>query len=313
MNITIRPLEKTDLTAAERIFRLAFGTFLGLPDPMSFMGDADLVKTRWLAGPSAAFGAYSDGELIGSNFAANWGSFGFFGPLTVRPDLWEKGVAKQLLQATMELFEKWGTRQAALFTFPQSPKHIALYQKFGFWPQFLTPVMSKVIEQRQEGGGWSLYSKTPVSEQESSLRQCFALTDAIFPGLDLEREIRALSDQRIGDTVLLREGDALMALAICHIGKGSEAGTGSTYVKFGAVRPGKDAPGLFDRLLSACEALGAERGAPQLVAGVNMARHQAYRAMIDRGFRTFLQGVAMQRPNEAGYNRPDCFVIDDWR
>ena len=235
MNITIRPLEKTDLAAAERIFRVAFGTFLGLPDPMSFMGDADLVRTRWLAGPSAAFGAYSDGELIGSNFAANWGSFGFFGPLTVRPDLWEKGVAKQLLQATMELFEKWGTRQTALFTFPQSPKHIALYQKFGFWPQFLTPVMSKVIEQRQEEGGWSLYSKTPASEQESSLRQCFALTDTIFPGLDLEREIRALSDQRIGDTVLLREGDALMALAICHIGKGSEAGTGSTYIKFGAV------------------------------------------------------------------------------
>jgi len=122
MNITIRPPEKTDLTAAERIFRLAFGTFLGLPDPMSFMGDADLVKTRWLAGPSAAFGAYRDSELIGSNFAANWGSFGFFGPLTVRPDLWQKGVAKRLLQATMVLFEKWGTRQAALFTFPQSPK-----------------------------------------------------------------------------------------------------------------------------------------------------------------------------------------------
>ena len=22
---------------------------------------------------------------------------------------------------------------------------------------------------------------------------------------------------------------------------------------------------------------------------------------------------AMQRPNEPGHNRPDCFVIDDWR
>lgn len=313
MNITVRPLEKTDLTAAERIFRLAFGTFLGLPDPMSFMGDADMVKTRWLAAPSAAFGAYRDGELIGSNFAANWGSFGFFGPLTVRPDLWEKGVAKRLLEATMGLFERWGTRQTALFTFPQSPKHIALYQKFGFWPQFLTSVMSKVSEQRQAGGGWSLYSKTPASGQKCTLRQCFALTDAIFPGLDLEREIRALSDQRIGETVLLREDDTLMGLAICHIGKGSEAGTGSTYMKFGAVQPGKDAPGLFDRLLCACEGLAAERGAPRLVAGVNTARHQAYRAMTDRGFRTFLQGVAMQRPNEAGYNRPDCFVIDDWR
>lgn len=313
MNITIRTLEKMDLTEAERIFRLAFGTFLGLPDPMSFMGDADLVKTRWLADPSAAFGAYSDGELIGSNFAAKWGSFGFFGPLTVRPDLWEKGVAKRLLEATMALFEKWGTRQAALFTFPQSPKHIALYQKFGFWPQFLTPVMSKTIEQQQERGGWSLYSKTPASEQEACLRQCVALTDAIFPGLDLEREIRALGDQRIGDTILLREGAALTGLAICHIGKGSEAGTGSMYVKFGAVRPEKDAPRFFDRLLSACEALAGERGAPQLVGGVNMARHAAYRGMMERGFRTFLQGVAMQRPNEAGYNRSDCFVIDDWR
>lgn len=315
MNITIRPLEQVDLAAAERIFRLAFGTFLGLPDPMSFMGDADLIKTRWLASPSAAFGAYSDGEgeLIGSNFAANWGSFGFLGPLTVRPDLWEKGVATRLLQATMEHFEKWGTRQAALFTFPQSAKHIALYQKFGFWPQFLTPVMAKAIGQRQEGGGWSLHSKTPASEQALSLRQCFELTDAVFPGLDLEREIRALADQRIGDTVLVRERDVVMALAICHIGKGSEAGSGSTYIKFGAVRPGKDAPAVFNRLLSACEALAAERGTRRLLAGVNMARHQAYRAMIDRGFRTYLQGVAMQRPNEAGYNRPDCFVIDDWR
>jgi hypothetical protein len=35
--------------------------------------------------------------------------------------------------------------------------------------------------------------------------------------------------------------------------------------------------------------------------------------MLARGFRTFLEGVAMQRPNEPGYNRPDCFVIDDWR
>src|SRR3712207_2483167 len=58
---------------------------------MSFMGDADLVGTRWRAAPDAAFGAYIDGALVGSNFAADWESFGFFGPLTVRPDLWDRG------------------------------------------------------------------------------------------------------------------------------------------------------------------------------------------------------------------------------
>jgi pimeloyl-ACP methyl ester carboxylesterase len=31
----IRPLAETDLAAADRIFRLAFGTFVGLPDPLA--------------------------------------------------------------------------------------------------------------------------------------------------------------------------------------------------------------------------------------------------------------------------------------
>ena len=35
--------------------------------------------------------------------------------------------------------------------------------------------------------------------------------------------------------------------------------------------------------------------------------------LIDRGFRTRMQGVAMHRGNAAGYNRPGVYVIDDWR
>jgi hypothetical protein len=44
-----------------------------------------------------------------------------------------------------------------------------------------------------------------------------------------------------------------------------------------------------------------------------MARHDAYRRLLSRGFRTWLQGVAMEKPNEPGYNRPDVYLIDDWR
>jgi hypothetical protein len=101
--------------------------------------------------------------------------------------------------------------------------------------------------------------------------------------------------------------------AACHIGAGSEAGTGATFVKFGAVRPGSDAPKLFGQLLNACEAVAADAGCREIVAGINTARHQAYRLMIDRGFRTILEGVAMLRPNEPAYNRSECFVIDDLR
>jgi hypothetical protein len=59
--------------------------------------------------------------------------------------------------------------------------------------------------------------------------------------------------------------------------------------------------------------MASKEGLSRLVAGVNTARHEAYRLMLERNFRTEIQGVSMHRPNEAGYNRPGVFLIDDWR
>jgi predicted N-acetyltransferase YhbS len=98
-NTLIRPLRESDISKADHVFRLAFGTFIGLQDPSTFFGDADFIRTRFMANPSGSFAAEVDGEIVGSNFVANWGSVGIFGPLTIRPDLWDKGIAKQLLKS----------------------------------------------------------------------------------------------------------------------------------------------------------------------------------------------------------------------
>ena len=37
MNISIRQLQENELSTAEHIFRLAFGTFIGLPEPTDFL------------------------------------------------------------------------------------------------------------------------------------------------------------------------------------------------------------------------------------------------------------------------------------
>jgi GNAT superfamily N-acetyltransferase len=312
-DISVRLLRQDDLQTADRIARLAFGTFLGLPDPLTFMGDADYVGTRWRADPAAAFAAEAGGELVGSNLAANWGSFGFFGPLTVRPDLWDRGIAGRLLEPTMALFERWGTRHAGLFTFAHSPKHHGLYQKFGFWPRFLTPIMSKPVAGTRHATEWSRHSDVPEPERSSCLDACRQLTDAIYDGLDLEREILAVDNQGLGDTILLWDGSKLAGLAVCHCGPNTEAGSGVCYVKFGAARSGPGAADAFERLLDACEAFAATMGLSRLVAGVNTARDDAYRRMLARGFRTDFVGVAMERPAEPGYNRPDVYAVDDWR
>jgi GNAT superfamily N-acetyltransferase len=313
MTVTIRPLQERDLATADRVMRLAFGTFLGLPDPMAFMGDTAYVRTRWRAAPMSAFGAERAGELVGSNFAAHWGSVGFFGPLTVRPDYWNQGIATRLLEPVMALFEQWGTRHIGLFTFAQSTRHVHLYQKFGFWPQFLTSIMMKPVAPVTSGRPVTLYSAVPERERESWLSASRHLTDSLFEGLDLTREMRAVATQELGDTVLLGDGSELAGLAVCHCGPGTEAGSGTCYIKFGAVRSGPRAESRFALLLEACEDLAHSRGLERLTAGVNTGRHQAYRQMLAHGFRPEIQGVAMHRPNAPGYNRPDVYAIDDWR
>ncbi|MFO1161424.1 MAG: GNAT family N-acetyltransferase [Reyranellaceae bacterium] len=313
MTLAVRHLAAADVAEADRLFRLAFGTFLGLPDPQSFTGDADIVGTRFRANPALALGAYRDDVLVGSSFATCWGSFGFVGPVSVDPELWDKGVAKLLMTATVGVLEQAKVRQSALITFSHSAKHIALYQKFDFWPQYLTPVMSKPVASAGSLDRWLRFSSLDEAGQAARLSGCARLTGALLPGLDLAPEIDAIVRQGLGETILLEDGDGIAAFATCHIGKGSEAGSNVLFVKFAAVRPGAEAPSLFARLLDACEALAAQSGCRDIAAGVNTARHEAYRQMIGRGFRAFMEGIAMLRPNQPGYNRPDCFVIDDLR
>jgi GNAT superfamily N-acetyltransferase len=313
IEITIRQLRENDLSDADRIYRLAFGAFIGLPDPLRFGGDADYVRTRWLADPSAALGAESASQLIGSNFLTSWGSVGFFGPLTVSPDFWDKGVARRLLEPTMDIFAQWGTKLVGLYTFAQSAKHVHLYQKFGFWPQFLTAIMTKPVDQNLTVSYWNGFSEMAEQEKNSCLKACGELTGEIYEGLNVEREIRAVAEQKLGETVLVWDGSRLAGFAVCHHGPGSEAGSGALYVKFGAAQPGPAAEGNFNRLLASCESFAVSKGLEKLVAGVNTGRVAAYRQMLARGFRSFIQGVAMLRSDDQGYNRPDTYVIDDWR
>ena len=141
------------------------------------------------------------------------------------------------------------------------------------------------------------------------MAECREITGQILDGLNVSMEIAAVQAQSLGDTLLL-DGDAF---AVCHCGPGTEAGNGCCYVKFAAARPGPGAKRNFERLLAACESFAAERGLERVDAGVNLARREAYRAMMRAGYRTAMQGVAMQKPDGPGFNRPDVYVIDDWR
>ena len=312
--IRITPLQRNEIQEADRIMRVAFGTFLGLPDPMAFLGDRSFIAPRFASPNVRGHAARLDGRLIGTNFATRWGSFGFLGPLTVLPEYWDKGVARQLLQATEKTFDRWGLNRTALFTFPHSAKHVGLYQKFGYWPTYLTALMVHTPNGTAPSSpaDSTLLSTLPRREREEAIAACARITHRIDRGLDLTEEIRATLKQRVGEVVLIYTRKTLDGFALCMNGPGSEGGEKTCYLKFAAARSGPGAGDRFSRLLEACDTFAASRGA-SLEGGVNLAREDAFRRMRAHGYEVRAQGIAMLRPHVAAHNRADAYVIDDWR
>jgi N-acetylglutamate synthase-like GNAT family acetyltransferase len=307
--VHVRPMVDDDVESADRVMRLAFGTIRGLADPSAAFGDRDLVRSRFRAAPDRAWVAEVEGEVVGSVLATRWGSFAFLGPLTVHPELWDQGIGTRLLEPVLEAFSRWDVRQAGLFTFADSPKHLGLYQKHGFWPGSLTVIAAKRTGERA-ATAFALAS----SSGGDVLDEVAALTHDVFPGLDVRREMVAADELGLGDTVLVRDEEALEAVAVCHCGAGSEAGSDTGYVKFAAVRPGEGAGGRFEQLLDACESFAVESGLSRLVAGVDTGRLDAYRRLLARGYRAEQIGLSMWlRPEEARFDTPAHHVIDDLR
>jgi len=146
------------------------------------------------------------------------------------------------------------------------------------------------------------------------LKDCRELTGSIFAGLDLTHEIRSVAQQQLGDTIFLHEGPRLVGFAVCHVGPGTEAGSGVCYIKFAAAVPRKAGPENLRRLLESVEVFARDANATKLTSGVNLARREAFQTIREFGFRTEMQGVAMESGEpSAGYNRAGVYILDDWR
>lgn len=308
-DIIVRSLRAADLAAANTVYRLAFGTQFGLADPLQFRGDTAIIRTRWTMDPRPCFAAVAGDRIVGSVIGTDWGSAFILGPLTVAPADANRGVGRRLMSAIMAFVAERRFPLTALYTLPNSAKHLHLYESYGFEAQRLTPVMAKTPA-ASAAVPHPLSALAP-SDRASAVAACRTIADSVFPGLDLTREITAIAAQNLGETLLLVRDGAIAGFALCHVGPGTEAGSGALFIKFACVRP--RAAEDFAALLDACETLVAQRGAQRILAGVNMAREAAYRIMLARGYRAEIVGVAMLRPNQPGWNRPEAFVLDDWR
>jgi GNAT superfamily N-acetyltransferase len=306
MAIQIGVLKRAEVAAADELFRLAFSKFIGIPQN-AFLPGRDFIGSRFGAAHIKALAARDEERVIGASFVTRWGSFGILGPLIVHPDYWDKGIGQKLLERSVKVFDEWPVLRSGLFTFPHSAKHIGLYQKYGFWPQYLVALLS-LEPKLAESAGPVLLSALPKPRREEAIAACARLSNRFNKGLDLTSEIRLVLSRHTGDVVLAYTGRTLSGFAVCSHGPGSEGGNKICYIKFATAR---DAAG-FEKLLEACEQFAASRSA-SVEAGMNLAHENAYRLMRSRGYRPKTQGVAMLRPHTPAWNRTDLYAIQDWR
>ena len=143
--LTIRPMRPEDLSSAQAVtneaFTPVFEQMTGVrPEPLF----GRHFPSRFAKEPDGCFVAETH-TVVGVVLSVTWGGLGWFGPIAVAREFQGRKIAQRLLDA---LFDRWaamGLAVEGLETFPQSPLHWSLYERYGFRPRFLTPQFVKKI------------------------------------------------------------------------------------------------------------------------------------------------------------------------
>src|SRR5262249_37953175 len=171
------------------------------------------VHHRWLMEPWGCFVAEeNEGKIVGVSVAVCWGTLGLFGPVAVLTPYQNQKVAQQLVRAAQGFFDENRVTLQGVVTFPYSPKHLLLYQKFDFNPRALVAITARSLERREPAHPEKAVRGTPEvkrfstyeeSKKKGLLGRLRTLTGRIYRGLDLTQEIEIADGLALADTLLL--------------------------------------------------------------------------------------------------------------
>jgi hypothetical protein len=69
---------------------------------------------------------------------------------------------------------------------------VGLYQKYGFWPRFLTAVMTSPMRPDPARPAPVRLSAVDEADRPGVMAAVRELSDAVYPGLDVSREIESV-------------------------------------------------------------------------------------------------------------------------
>src|SRR5205809_5659876 len=207
-------------------------------------------------------------------------------------------------------------------TYPTSPKHLALYHKFGYRPKALTALMSRVLDRNAPRPATKLargplavrrFSQLEETKKKAGLARVHRITNALYRGLDVAKEVEIVDGLALGDTLLLERGRDLVGFAVVHTPGVSEAPFGTLYVKYMAVDPAQKRVEHLEQFVAAVEDLGHELGVQRVALPVYLRYWLAYSTLVRCGYQVDFTMLRMQKGKQEDYEDPTHLVLDDWR
>ncbi len=324
--VQIRRIRKGDLSRVRDVLEQTFGDFLERQlgtRPRQPFGGAQYVHHRWLMEPWGCFVAEDDqSKIVGTAVGVTWGSLGLLGPIAVLTHYQNQDIGQQLIQAVQEFFDENKATLHGVVTYPTSPKHLLLFHKFGYRPKGLTAIMSRAVNRADAVGtgraaknGLAVrrYSALEETKKKAALARFHRITNTIYRGLDVTKEIEIVDGLALGDTLLLERGRDLLGFAVYHAPGVSEAPAGALYVKFLALDPQHRKPEGLEQFVAAVEDLAHQQGLSRVILPVYTRYWQAYSTLLRCGYQIDFTMVRMQRGKPEDYEDGSHLVLDDWR
>jgi GNAT superfamily N-acetyltransferase len=154
------------------------------------------------------------GQVAAFNMVHRSGVEGWMGPLAVRSEFQGAGVGKEVVTRGIEWLKEQAVSVIGLETMPRTMDNIGFYSRLGFLPGRLT--LTVTVDAAAAGRPAALLGRLSARDKERTLEQCAQLLDNLAPGYDYTRELVLTDERSLGDTLLLRDGSAIVGFALCH-------------------------------------------------------------------------------------------------
>lgn len=221
-------------------------------------------------------------EIVAFNIAHCSGSEGWMGPLAVRTDRQGIGVGRTIVEAAVEWLRGRGVTTLGLETMPRTVENIGFYSRLGFNPQHLTVTMTGDATRRAVSGPLIEMRRLSKAKRRVLAQHCGQRLSRTVPRCDFSREMELTYQLGIGDTIAIEQEGEIAGFALWH---SVELTRGRAADELRVLKLFADSRDTFERLVLATELCAGKAGLKRVSIRCQTAYPEAYRALLERGYR----------------------------